>query len=123
MGYAVNPEHYDYRDSGVYAAPGYGIPMAVPLAPNVNHTYNYGWGIPSSRLTPVARRVREPGIIPMPQAVVLPPAYRPPVPAPGAPAAAAMAPAYPYYPYAYPGVTPPAHAPGGNPNGSNRTAQ
>jgi len=29
----------------------------VPMAPVVNHTYNYGWGIPSSRLTPVSHPV------------------------------------------------------------------
>ncbi|WP_417849664.1 hypothetical protein [Thalassoglobus sp.] len=54
MVYPVNPDYFDSRDGQVYAAPGYGGPVSVPLAPNVNHTYNYGWGIPSSRLTPVA---------------------------------------------------------------------
>lgn len=53
--YAANPEYFDPRDGRVYSAQGYGIPVAVPLAPNVNHTWNYGWGIPSSRLTPVSR--------------------------------------------------------------------
>jgi len=53
--YAVNPSHFDQRDGRVYAAQGAGIPMAVPLAPNVNYTYNYGWGVPSSRLTQVSR--------------------------------------------------------------------
>lgn len=107
MSYAVNPEHYDFRDGGVYAAPGYGIPMAVPLAPNVNHTYNYGWGIPSSRLTPVSRRVREPGIIPAMQPVVMPP---PPYPAPRPGVPAAGVPGVPGSPAgpAYPGATPPA---------------
>ncbi|MEX0703238.1 MAG: hypothetical protein WD069_14185 [Planctomycetales bacterium] len=52
--YPVNPWHFDQRDGRIYAAEGYGVPMAVPLAPNVEHTYNYGWGIPSSRLTPVS---------------------------------------------------------------------
>ncbi len=55
--YAVNPAYSDARDSKVYAAEGYGVPMAVPLAPVVGHTYNYGWGIPSSRRTPVSRFV------------------------------------------------------------------
>ena len=53
--YAANPRYFDKRDGRVYAAQGYGVPMAVPLAPNVRHTYNYSWGIPSSRLTPVSR--------------------------------------------------------------------
>ena len=54
MVYPVNPSYFDQRDGQVYAASGYGGPVSVPLAPNVNHTYNYGWGIPSSRLTPIA---------------------------------------------------------------------
>ena len=63
MAYAVNPEYFDSRDAQVYAAQGYGLPMAVPLAPNVNHTYNYSWGIPSSRLTPISRFYPEYGYI------------------------------------------------------------
>jgi hypothetical protein len=51
--YPVDPSYFDQRDGQVYAAPGYGGPVSVPLAPVVHHTYNYGWGIPSSRLTPV----------------------------------------------------------------------
>jgi hypothetical protein len=73
-GYALNPDYFDFRDGGVYAAQGYGLPVAVPLAPNVEHTYNYGWGVPSSRLTPVSRRFHEPGIIPQVQPVAFPPA-------------------------------------------------
>ena len=42
------------RDGSVYAAQGYGGPVSVPVAPNVRHAYNYGWGIPSSRLTPIS---------------------------------------------------------------------
>jgi len=57
--YPVNPGYFDSRDGQVYAAPGYGGPVSVPLAPVVNHTYNYGWGIPSSRLTPVQRPVTQ----------------------------------------------------------------
>jgi len=53
--YAVNPCYFDRRDGRVYAAYGYGVPMAVPLAPNVEYTYNFGWGVPSGRLTPVSR--------------------------------------------------------------------
>ncbi len=54
MVYPVDPAHFDQRDGQVYAAAGYGGPVAVPLAPNVEHTYNYGWGLPSSRLTPIS---------------------------------------------------------------------
>lgn len=52
--YAQTPLYHDGRDGELYAAQGYGVPMAVPLAPVVGHTYNYGWGVPSSRLTPVS---------------------------------------------------------------------
>lgn len=51
--YPLNPWHGDCRDSGVYAAQGYGGPVSVPLAPVVRHSYNYSWGVPSSRLTPM----------------------------------------------------------------------
>ena len=53
MVYAQNPGHVDQRDGYSFAAPGYGTPVSVPLAPNVRHTMNYGWGVPSSRLTPL----------------------------------------------------------------------
>ena|GEM_PF-1911697 len=53
--YPVDPFYTDQRDTKLYSAQGYGSPVAVPLAPNVRHTYNYGWGLPSSRLTPVSR--------------------------------------------------------------------
>jgi len=57
--YAVDPYQFDKRDGRpLYGAQGYGVPIAVPLAPNVHQTYNYGWGIPSSRLTPVSRIVQ-----------------------------------------------------------------
>jgi hypothetical protein len=55
--YAANPQYFDQRDGQLYSAQGYGVPMAVPLAPNVANTYNYGWGIPSSRITPISRVV------------------------------------------------------------------
>ncbi len=58
MTYAVDPYQFDQRDGQLYGAQGYGVPVAVPLAPNVRHTYNYGWGIPSSRITPVTRIVQ-----------------------------------------------------------------
>lgn len=52
--YPDNPGHFDGRDGQVYAAQGVGGPVSVPVAPNVRHAYNYGWGIPSSRLTPIS---------------------------------------------------------------------
>tara|TARA_R100001480_G_scaffold97533_1_gene102178 strand:+ start:215 stop:391 length:177 start_codon:yes stop_codon:yes gene_type:complete len=58
MTYAVDPYQFDARDGRLYGAQGYGVPIAVPLAPNVHSTYNYGWGVPSSRLTPVTRIVQ-----------------------------------------------------------------
>jgi hypothetical protein len=53
------PEYSDPRDGRVYSAEGYNVPIAMPLAPNVEHQYNYGWGIPSSRLTPISRFIPE----------------------------------------------------------------
>lgn len=55
MNYPVNPWYFDQRDGQVYSAEGYGAPMAVPLAPCVRQSYNYSWGIPSSRITPLSR--------------------------------------------------------------------
>ena len=49
--YADQPDYIDQRDTQLYAAQGYGMPMTVPLAPNVNHAYNYSAGIPASRVT------------------------------------------------------------------------
>ncbi len=54
LNYAGDPTYLDRRDGSIYSAAGYGAPLAVPLAPNVSHTYNYGWGLPMSRLTPVS---------------------------------------------------------------------
>lgn len=54
VAYPVDPGYFDQRDGNVYAAPGYGGPVSIPLAPVVNYQYNYGWGIPSSRLTPIS---------------------------------------------------------------------
>lgn len=47
---AVTPGYCDPRDTQLYSAQGFGVPVAVPQAPMVK-TYNYGWGIPSSRLS------------------------------------------------------------------------
>ena len=54
--YAQKADYFDQRDGGVYGAAGYGMPMTVPLAPNVNYQFNYGWGTPSSRITPISNR-------------------------------------------------------------------
>jgi len=63
MVYSANPTYFDPRDGRLYAAQGTNVPMAVPLAPNVRYTYNYGWGIPSSRLTRVSRVAPEISVI------------------------------------------------------------
>ena len=54
MVYPVNPDHFDTRDGQVHAAQGYGVPMAVPLAPVVRQQYNYSWGVPASRITHIS---------------------------------------------------------------------
>jgi len=54
MVYPLNPDHCDPRDGQVHAAQGYGVPMAVPLAPVVRHQYNYSWGVPASRITHIS---------------------------------------------------------------------
>ncbi|HUQ71902.1 MAG TPA: hypothetical protein VM165_20395 [Planctomycetaceae bacterium] len=53
--YPQNPAYHDHRDGQIWAAQGYGVPIAVPLAPVVGHQYNYSWGTPASRLTPISR--------------------------------------------------------------------
>ena len=53
--YAVNPGYSDRREGNVWASASTGVPTAVPLAPNVRHTMEYGWGLPSSRLVPISR--------------------------------------------------------------------
>lgn len=54
MVYPVNPDYFDARDGQIYSSQVFNAPVSVPLAPVVHHTYNYGWGVPSSRLTPVS---------------------------------------------------------------------
>jgi hypothetical protein len=49
--YADQPDYIDPRDTQMYGTQEYGMPIAVPLAPNVNHTYNYSAGLPASRIT------------------------------------------------------------------------
>ncbi len=46
----VNGNYCDPRDMRLYSAQGYNVPVTVPLAP-VCRSFNYGWGIPSVRLT------------------------------------------------------------------------
>jgi len=56
MIYADDPGYGDSRDGGqLYGAQGYGTHVSVPLAPNVRHSYNYSWGTPSSRITPMGQ--------------------------------------------------------------------
>jgi hypothetical protein len=45
-----NRLYCDPRDLRAYSAQGYGVPVTVPLAPNVR-AFNYGWGLPSTRLS------------------------------------------------------------------------
>jgi len=52
--YPADPNYFDGRDGQVYAAQGYGGAVSVPLAPTVRNAYNYSWGVPSSRITPVS---------------------------------------------------------------------
>ena len=54
MIYPVNPGYFDPRDTRLYGAQGAGVPITVPLAPNVGSAYNYGTGLPASRLTPIS---------------------------------------------------------------------
>lgn len=52
---ALNPGYAHPNDLHQgYAAQGYGGPVSIPQAPNVRANFNYGWGIPSSRLTPTS---------------------------------------------------------------------
>lgn len=51
--YANQPDYINPNDTQLYGAQGYGMPMTVPLAPNVNYSYNYSSGIPASRLTQI----------------------------------------------------------------------
>ncbi|GIX04077.1 MAG: hypothetical protein KatS3mg113_1083 [Planctomycetaceae bacterium] len=53
--YPQDPYYFDQRDGQAWGAAGIGTPVAVPLAPVVGHQYNYSWGTPSSRLTPLSR--------------------------------------------------------------------
>jgi hypothetical protein len=50
--YTNNNYHFDPRDTRVYASQAYNTPVTIPVAP-MARTYNYGWGVPSSRLSPI----------------------------------------------------------------------
>ncbi len=50
--YVNNSYYYDVRDTRLYSAQKFNVPVTVPVAPVVR-TYNYGWGIPSARLSPI----------------------------------------------------------------------
>ncbi|MEZ6062650.1 MAG: hypothetical protein R3C19_20085 [Planctomycetaceae bacterium] len=52
--YANQPDYADARDGQLYGVQGYGMPMTVPIAPTVRYAYNYSWGTPASRLTPLS---------------------------------------------------------------------
>jgi len=66
IAYPLNPDYCDGRDGRLYAAQGYGINVSVPLAPNVGAAYNYGWGVPSSRLTQISNPLPVPPISSLP---------------------------------------------------------
>lgn len=53
MVYADQPGYVNPADTQLYSAPGYGMPMTVPLAPTVNYQYNYSAGLPASRVTTI----------------------------------------------------------------------
>lgn len=55
MAYPLNPDYADPRDSSIYAAQGYGVPVASPISPQIDFQYNYSWGAPGSRITPLSR--------------------------------------------------------------------
>ncbi|MBS0265981.1 MAG: hypothetical protein JSS02_28880 [Planctomycetes bacterium] len=50
--YTQQSYYYDVRDTRVYSAQKYNTPVTVPVAPMVRG-YNYGWGLPSGRLSPI----------------------------------------------------------------------
>ncbi len=64
--YADDPGYADHRDNGqAYGAQGYGVPLSVPLAPNVQQAYNYSWGTPSSRITPIGNYTPQTSVRPL----------------------------------------------------------
>ncbi|MDG1893318.1 MAG: hypothetical protein P8J37_00255 [Fuerstiella sp.] len=64
--YADNPGYADHRDNGqAYGVQGYGVPLSVPLAPTVRQAYNYSWGTPSSRITPMGNYTPQTSLRPL----------------------------------------------------------
>ena len=64
--YANDPDYADHRDNGqAYGAQGYGMPLSVPLAPTVRQAYNYSWGTPSSRITPMGNYTPQTSLRPL----------------------------------------------------------
>ncbi len=55
--YADQPGYAHPQDGMAYGAQGYGVPVTVPLPPNVRHYYNYSQGTPSSRITQIGHAV------------------------------------------------------------------
>lgn len=53
--YADQPGYQNPQDGMAYGAQGYGVPVTVPLPPNVRQSYNYSSGIPSSRITQIGQ--------------------------------------------------------------------
>jgi hypothetical protein len=50
--YTQQSYYYDVRDTRIYSATKYNTPVTIPVAPMVRG-YNYGWGVPSARLSPI----------------------------------------------------------------------
>ncbi|HIF00950.1 MAG TPA: hypothetical protein EYG03_27620 [Planctomycetes bacterium] len=64
--YANDPGYADHRDNGqAYGVQGYGVPLSVPLAPTVRQSYNYSWGTPSSRITPLGNYTPQTSVRPL----------------------------------------------------------
>ncbi len=49
----VRPGYADPRNAQVYSAEGYGVPVSAPLAPVTGDMWNYGYGVPAARITPL----------------------------------------------------------------------
>ncbi len=64
--YADDPGYADQRDNGqAYGVQEYGVPLSVPLTPTVRQSYNYSWGTPSSRITPLGSYTPQTSVRPL----------------------------------------------------------
>lgn len=63
--YADQPAYTHPQDGQAWGAQGYGVPCTVPVPPTVRYSYNYSWGLPASRLTPIGQPVPGPGPQPL----------------------------------------------------------